>query len=156
LIVEWRHFSWNPKPLDTSQTVHDVGGLVGPYDFAGGSHQICKVNYGSGTDGDVLNNMGRSNPHVNVDWKQSTNTLMSHIDNFKSWCLEIALQDGGEQTFNLSSKDVHISSIQPAPDPVKQELNLSPLGGEHTSNLVSNFLWICLLMQWIEIQVSNN
>jgi hypothetical protein len=98
--------------------------------------------------------MGRSNPHVNMDGKQSTNMLMSHIDDVKSWCLKIALQDGGEQTFNLSNKDVHISSIQPAPDPVKQELNLSPLGGEQTSTLVSKFYFD--LFADIEIQVSKD
>jgi hypothetical protein len=112
LIVEWTHLSWNPKSLDTPQTVHDVGDLVGPYGSAGGSRQKCKVNYGSANDGDVLSNIGRSNPHLNMDGKQSTNMLMFHIDDAKSWCLEIALQDGGEQTFNLSNKDVHISSIQ--------------------------------------------
>jgi hypothetical protein len=139
LIVEWSHLSWNPKPLDTPRTVHDVGDLVGPYDSAGGSHQNCKVNYCSDNDGDVLNNMGRRNPHINMDGKQSTNMLMPHVDDIKSWCLEIALQDGGEQTFNLSNKNVHISSIQPAPDPVKPEPNLSPLGGEQTPTLVSKF-----------------
>jgi hypothetical protein len=97
------------------------------------------VNYGSGNDGEVLKNMGRSIPHVNMDGEQSTNMLMSHIDDVKSWCLKIALQDGGEQTFNLSNKDVHISSIQPAPDPAKQELNHSPLRGEQRSTLVSEF-----------------
>jgi hypothetical protein len=45
------------------------------------------------------------------------------------------VQDGGEQTFNLSNKD-SISTVQPAPDPVKQDHNISPLGGEQTSTSV--------------------
>jgi pyruvoyl-dependent arginine decarboxylase (PvlArgDC) len=63
--------------------------------------------------------------------------FMSPFDDDKKCCLEAALQDGGEQTFNLSNKDVHISSIQPVPDHVKQELN--PLEGEQTSTSVSKF-----------------
>jgi hypothetical protein len=60
LIAEWSHTSWNPKPMDAPWTLHDVGDLVGPIDSVGGAHQKHKVNYGSGNDGDMLNNMGRS------------------------------------------------------------------------------------------------
>jgi hypothetical protein len=79
---------------------------------------------------------------------------MSPFDDDKKCCLEAALQDGGEQTFNLSNKDVHISSIQPVPDHVKQELNPLHLKGSRHPLLFQNFLVIRILIHWIKkIQV---
>jgi hypothetical protein len=69
--------SGNPTLLDTPQTVHDVGDLVGPCGSVSGAHQKILVRYGRGNDGDVLKNRGRSNPHLGMDSKLSTNMLMS-------------------------------------------------------------------------------
>jgi hypothetical protein len=86
LIAEWSHMSWNPTLLDTPQTVHDVG----PSGSVGGANHKILVSYGRGNDGDVLNNMGRSNPHLDMDGKQSTNMLMSLFDSTKSWWFDTA------------------------------------------------------------------
>jgi hypothetical protein len=76
--------------------------------------------------------------------------VMFPFDDAKIWCFDAALQDGGKQTFNLSNKDVHISSIQPAPDPVKQDRHLSPRGRETTSIPVSKFSfdWYSDAVDW--------
>jgi hypothetical protein len=76
-----------------------------------------------------------------MEKKQSTNMSISPFDDAKSWYFGTALQDGGEQTFNLSNKDVHTSIIQPAPNPVKLDPHISPLVGEITSTPMSNFLF---------------
>jgi hypothetical protein len=77
--------------------------LLVPVVLGGGAHQKILLNYGSGNDGDVLNNMGRSNPHLGMESKQSTIMRMSPFDDVKRWCLDNAWLDGGEHIFNLSN-----------------------------------------------------
>jgi hypothetical protein len=119
--------------------VHDVGDLVGPRDFIGGASHKHPVSNGGNNDGDVLRNLGRIIPHLGIARKQSNNMCMSSIDNAKRWCLESARHVSSVHdimTSKLPTKLIH-PSIPPAPDPVKLDPNLSPLGGEKISTIVS-------------------
>jgi hypothetical protein len=80
LIAEWSYISCNPKPLDTPQTVHNVGDLVGPRSVLSDASQKLSVSCSSDNDGDVLNSMGRRIAHLVMGEKQSTNMHMPSID----------------------------------------------------------------------------
>jgi hypothetical protein len=67
----------------------------------------------------------------------STEILVCHED--QRQCLVAAKDVGGVQTYTLPTKGTHHSTIQPAPDPVKLDLNLSLLGGEQMSTPISKF-----------------
>jgi hypothetical protein len=82
---------------------------------------------------------GRNNALNGVDGEQYTNTCMSTFNEVQRRRL-VADQDvSGVQTYALPTKGTHHSAIQPAPDPVKLDLNLSPLGGEQISAPISKF-----------------
>jgi hypothetical protein len=103
LIAEWNYRSCNPKPVDTPRAVHDVGDL-GPRDFNGssGSHKHPVSDFGN-NDGDVLRNLGRAIPHLGMAWKQSSDMLMSSIDDNKRWCLDGSRHVGSENV-GMTSK----------------------------------------------------
>jgi hypothetical protein len=73
-----------------------------------------------------------------MDMNQHTTTYISILDEDQRWCLESAQHVGIVKTSKLPTKDVH-PSVQPAPDPLKIYLHLSPLGGESTSTHISKF-----------------
>jgi hypothetical protein len=82
--------------------------------------------------------------------------LISIFDNNQWGCLGASRNVGGAMTFHLCSmhnKDVHYHNTPSAPDPVKLDPHLSPLGGRQHPLQFQNFIPNCLLMQWIMIQV---
>jgi hypothetical protein len=73
-----------------------------------------------------------------MDINQHTTTYISIFDEYQRWCFKSAQHVGIVKTFKLLTKDVH-PSVQPAPDPLKIYLHLSPLGVESTSPHISKF-----------------
>jgi hypothetical protein len=96
LIAEWIHM--NPAILDTPQTVHDVGDLVGPCGSVGGSHQKILVSYGRGNDGDVLNNRGEV-IHT-LAWTVSSlpMCLFPHLTMLKGGVVTLSGRIGGKRS----------------------------------------------------------
>jgi hypothetical protein len=60
-----------------------------------------------------------------VDWDTSTHK----VDNGAGHVVDMHKNQGRNKPSKLQTKDVY-PSIQPAPDPVKIDPHLSPLGGE--------------------------
>jgi hypothetical protein len=69
-----------------------------------------------------------------VDWDTSTHK----VDNGGGHVVDMHKNWGRNKSSKLSTKDVD-PSIQPAPDPVKLDPNLSPIGGETASTPISKF-----------------
>jgi hypothetical protein len=120
------------------RTVHDVGDLVGFCDFAGCTNKRHKVVIDNGSSGDTSQDLGRNKTHHEMDMNQHTTTYRSIFNEDERWCLESAQHVGSVKTSKLPTDDVH-PSVQPAPDPSKIYLHLSPLGAESTSTHISNF-----------------
>jgi hypothetical protein len=149
------HLSSKQKSPQVPWTVHDVGDIVGVCDFIGCTNKRHKVVSDDGCSGDTFHDMGRNMSHHKMDMNQHTTTYISIFDEDQRWCLESAQHVGIVKKSKLPTKDAH-TSVQPAKDPLRIYLHLSPLGGESTSTQISNFHLICILMQWIEIQMSKD
>jgi hypothetical protein len=153
LIAEWSYIICNPKHLDTSGTVYDVGDLVGPHGFVSKTYQKHSMSCGRNNK-----NMGRSIAHLGMAGKQSTDMVMSSIDDAKRWCLE-----NGRHVDSFND----IMTFQPPPKIfillswLRQTLGrythifLQLEGRQHPPKL-QIFTSICILMQWIGIQVSKD
>jgi hypothetical protein len=88
--------------------------------------------------GDTFQDMERNNSHHEMDINQRTTTYISICYEDQRWCFESVQHVGIVKTSKLPAKDVH-PSVQPAPDPLKIHLHLSPLGRESTSTHISKF-----------------
>jgi hypothetical protein len=118
-------------------TVHDVSNLVAFCDFVGDSSMRCKV--GDGIFGDKYGDLGRNNSLPDCN---RLPMLISIFDDNQCICLGASSNVGGVMTVHLCSmcsKYVHYHNTPPAPDPVKLDPHLSPLGEETTSTPVSKF-----------------
>jgi hypothetical protein len=124
--------------LQAPQDVHDVGDHI-LHDFFDPGTPKHKVDYIGGNHGNMHKALGRNNAVNGLDGEQYTNTSMSTFDKDQRRCFVAAQNVGDIWPYTLPTKDIHHSTIQPAPDPVMLDLNLSPLGGETTSTPVSKF-----------------
>jgi hypothetical protein len=124
--------------LQAPQDVHDVSDHI-LHDYFDPCTPKHKVDYIGGNHGNMYKALRRNNAVNGVDGEQHTNTGMPTFDKDQRRCFVAAQNLGDIWTYTLPTKDIHHSTIQPAPDPVMLDLKLSPLGGETTSTPFSKY-----------------
>jgi hypothetical protein len=96
---------------------------------------VLELKNGNGRDGDMFKDMGRNN---SIPHRDRTQPLMSAFDEDQVWSFGAFKNVDPGPTAHLQINVCH-PKAPPAPDPVKLDPNLSPLGGETTSTPVSKF-----------------